>query len=266
MRHINKMFEAYTAEQVKSVQDKINELRERYLNTEEAQTAEHLMYEVFDITHTAKPRPSIFWTDEPVDDYLPLNTGGHGYLTLDLDQSIDGASDVSSVAESVDKRILSLSKVDKADLAITYDMLVRGQNWPTAHKLTSEELVMIIERVAGIEEMGGVAAVFLDSYFSRPIASSHRSTPTKVMLRSDSKDYQKWIKFIAKQGNSWRSSINLRRIEFIFKVDVDISLGDYEGMVPKSIISDFQKFCDDHKLGIESRKRLAGIVAGAKGG
>jgi len=263
------MFEAYSAEQAKAVADKAAELLDHYRSLDEVTTANQLMYEVFDMAeNTVKPYFSLYFPDEEHEGWIFTNRGGVSYTTIDLSHKVN-----EGVAESLDRKIQRLSSQKEVELVVDYDMLVGSGNnraaidfWQRkSPDLTPEQIGEILEHVKNIETVAdGVAVLEFDSYYSRPQMSSSRSTPAKLLLVSTDPNYQKWKKFIATKISS-KNQIRLRRITFLFKVGVKVVSEDFDAVVPKSVIADFKSFCDDHRLGFESRKRLARMFAAAKG-
>ena len=257
------MFEAYSAEQAKAVADKAAELLEHYKSLDEVATANQLMYEVFDMTHTVKPYFSLYFPDEEHEGWIFTNRGGVSYTTIDLSHKVS-----EGVAESLDRKIQRLSSQKEGELVVDYNMMLDSDVACWQRKspdLTPEQLVEILDHVENIETVAdGVAVLEFDSYYSRPQMSSTRSTPAKLLLVSTDPNYQKWKKFIATKISS-KNQIRLRKITFLFKVGVKVVSEDFDAVVPKSVIADFKSFCDDHRLGFESRKRLARMFAAAKG-
>jgi hypothetical protein len=262
------MFEAYSAEQAKAVADKAAELLEHYKSLDEVATANQLMYEIFDMTHTVKPYLSLYFLDEEHEGWIFTNRGGVSYTSIELSAKVN-----DRVAESLDRKIQRLSSQKEVELVVDYDMLVGSGNnraaidwWQRkSPDLTTEQIGEILEHVENIETVAdGVAVLEFDSYYSKPSASmsAGRATPKKLILTSTDPIYQKWKKFIP---NATAKFIRLRRITFLFKVGVKVVSEDFDAVVPKSVISDFKSFCDDHRLGFESRKRLARMFAAAKG-
>lgn len=257
------MFEAYSAEQAKAVADKAAELLEHYKSLDEVATANQLMYEVFDMTHTVKPYFSLYFPDEEHEGWIFTNRGGVSYTSIDLSTKVGG-----NVAESLDRKIQRLSSQKEVELVVDYNMMLDSDVafWQRkSPDLTPEQIGEILDHVENIETVAdGVAVLEFDSYYSRPQMSSTRSTPAKLLLVSTDPNYQKWKKFIATKISS-KNQIRLRKITFLFKVGVKVVSEDFDAVVPKSVISDFKSFCDDHRLGFESRKRLARMFAAAKG-
>lgn len=257
------MFEAYSAEQAKAVADKAAELLEHYKSLDEVATANQLMYEVFDMTHTVKPYFSLYFPDEEHEGWIFTNRGGVSYTTIDLSHKVS-----EGVAESLDRKIQRLSSQKEVELVVDYNMMLDSDVafWQRkSPDLTPEQIGEILDHVENIETVAdGVAVLEFDSYYSRPQMSSTRSTPAKLLLVSTDPNYQKWKKFIATKISS-KNQIRLRKITFLFKVGVKVVSEDFDAVVPKSVISDFKSFCDDHRLGFESRKRLARMFAAAKG-
>lgn len=257
------MFEAYSAEQAKAVADKAAELLEHYKSLDEVATANQLMYEVFDMTHTVKPYFSLYFPDEEHEGWIFTNRGGVSYTTIDLSHKVS-----EGVAESLDRKIQRLSSQKEVELVVDYNMMLDSDVafWQRkSPDLTPEQIGEILDHVENIETVAdGVAVLEFDSYYSRPQMSSSRSTPAKLLLVSTDPNYQKWKKFIATKISS-KNQIRLRKITFLFKVGVKVVSEDFDAVVPKSVISDFKSFCDDHRLGFESRKRLARMFAAAKG-
>ena len=274
MKYMKKIFEAYNEVQVKAVVDKVTELRDHYKSLNEVESANHLMYEVFDMTHTVEPYLSLYFPEEAHEGWTNFHMdrrrrGGISYTsTIELNAKV-----TDGVAEKFDKKIQKLSEQKEVELVVDYDMLI-GQgsdrsriDWHLrkSHDLKVEQIVEILEQVERIETVaGGIAVLEFDSYYSKPSASmsATRSTPKKLILISTDPIYQKWKKFIP---NATAKFIKLRRITFLFKVGVKVVSDDFGAVVPKSVIADFKSFCDEHKLGFESRKRLAAMFAAAKG-
>lgn len=258
------MFEAYSAEQAKAVADKAAELLEHYKSLDEVTTANQLMYEVFDIAeNTVKPYFSLYFPDEEHEGWIFTNRGGVSYTSIELSAKVN-----DRVAESLDRKIQRLSSQKEVELVVDYNMMLDSDVafWQRkSPDLTTEQIGEILEHVERIETVaGGVAVLEFDSYYSKPSASmsAARATPKKLILTSTDPIYQKWKKFIP---NATAKFIRLRRITFLFKVGVKVVSEDFDAVVPKSVISDFKSFCDDHRLGFESRKRLARMFAAAKG-
>lgn len=263
MRHIN-IFEAYSAEQAKAVADKAAELLEHYKSLDEVTTANQLMYEVFDMAdNTVKPYLSLYFPEEVHEGWIFTNRGGVSYTSIELSAKVN-----DKVAESLDKKIQRLSSQKEVELVVDYNMMIDSDVafWQRkSPDFTPEQIGEILEHVENIENVAdGVAVLEFDSYYSRPQMSSSRSTPTKLLLVSTDPNYQKWKKFIATKISS-KNQIRLRRITFLFKVGVKLVSEEFDAVVPKSVIADFKSFCDDHRLGFESRKRLARMFATAKG-
>lgn len=262
MRHIN-IFEAYSAEQAKAVSDKAAELLEHYKSLDEVTTANQLMYEVFDMAdNTVKPYLSLYFPDEEHEGWIFTNRGGVSYTSIELSAKAN-----ERVAESLDRKIQRLYSQKEVELVVDYNMMLDSDVafWQRkSPDLTPEQIGEILEHVENIETVADGVAVFeFDSYYSKPQMSSTRSTPTKLLLVSTDPNYQKWKKFIPKISS--KHQIRLRRITFLFKVGVKVVSEDFDAVVPKSVIADFKSFCDDHRLGFESRKRLARMFAAAKG-
>ena len=258
------MFEAYSAEQAKAVTEKAAELLDHYKSLDEVTTANQLMYEVFDMTnHTVKPYFSLYFPDEDYEGWIFTNRGGVSYTTIDLSFKVN-----EGVAESLDRKIQRLSSRKEVELVVDYNMMLDSDVafWQRkSPDLTPEQIGEILDHVENIETVAdGVAVLEFDSYYSRPQMSSSRSTPAKLLLVSTDPNYQKWKKFIATKISS-KNQIRLRKITFLFKVGVKVVSEDFDAVVPKSVIADFKSFCDDHRLGFESRKRLARMFAAAKG-
>ena len=273
---MKKIFEAYNEVQVKAVVDKVAELRDHYKSLNEVASANQLMYEVFDMTHTVKPYLSLYFPEEAHEGWIWTNRGGindrywlkESYTSIELNAKVN-----EKAAETFDKKIQRLSEQKEVELVVDYDMLIgqgsdRGRiDWwqRKSHDLKVEQIAEILDQVERIETVaGGVAVLEFDSYYSKPSASMSavRATPKKLILTSIDPIYQKWKKFIP---NVAAKFIKLRRITFLFKVGVKVVSEDFGAVVPKSVIADFKSFCDEHKLGFESRKRLAAIFAAAKG-
>ncbi len=274
---MKKIFEAYNEVQVKAVVDKVAELRDHYKSLDEVSSANHLMYEVFDMTHTVEPYLSLYFPEEAHEGWIwpndrdekIANRGGISYTSIELNAKVN-----EKAAETFDKKIQKLSEQKEVELVVDYDMLIgQGSNrgridwWlRKPHDLKSEQISEILDQVERIETVTeeGVAVLEFDSYYSKPSAamSAFRSTPKKLILTSIDPIYQKWKKFIPNANGKY---IKLRRITFLFKVGVKVVSDDFGAVVPKSVIADFKSFCDEHKLGFESRKRLAAIFAAAKG-
>jgi hypothetical protein len=268
MKHMKKIFEAYNEVQAKAVADKVTELRDHYKSLEEVASANQLMYEVFDMTHTVEPYLSLYFPEEQHEGWIFTNRGGISYTSIELNAKVN-----DGVAEKFDKKIQKLSEHKEVELVVDYDMLIgqgsdRGRiDWwqRKSHDLKVEQIVEILDQVERIETVaGGVAVLEFDSYYSKPSASmsAGRATPKKLILISTDPIYQKWKKFIPNANGKF---IKLRRITFLFKVGVKVVSEDFGAVVPKSVIVDFKSFCDEHNLGFESRKRLAAIFAAAKG-
>ena len=268
MKYIKRLFESLTEEQVSLLKEKLNELKNKYLESDEARTSEELMYDVFDLTHTVKPNLDIYWTekDENTDQWLSVSNGFSKSLDLDFDPDRLSAF----ATEQVDDKLVSLSRKKRAELQISYNFTSTHDNFVYSYEFTEpEDLVEILERVRGVNEIGGLAVVGLYSNFRRPVKSSHVVTPKHISLRSDNfnmigGDYDKWIKFIGKLDKNLLSSIKLVYINLLFKVDVDMEFEDYEAVLPSSVLTDFKQFCDEYKLGSVPRKKLADIFAKTK--
>lgn len=244
MRYI-KIFEntAEKADRLEVLKKRISDLREEMVSTEGYKNCEHLMFDVFDITHTVEPFIYISFTEN----------GGDSSINLTPEIYVE--RDVAPT----DRMFLKLAKSEVKKLEVIYNMREDDGMFGSLPKLNGEQVADILDRVAMVNEMGGKATVNIQSFYSKPRHSSQMRSSKRIALESDSTDYKKWRDFIHGMSLQRRPQIFIEKIMFSFDVDIKIEVEDYKLSVPKSIIADFEQFCEDENLGIDSRRRLAQI-------
>jgi hypothetical protein len=228
-----------------TLKKRISELRSEMVSTESYKNCEHLMFDVFDITHTVEPFIYISFTEND------------GDSSINLTPEIYVDRDVAPT----DRMFLKLAKSEVKKLQVRYNMREDDGMFGSLPKLNGEQVADILDRVAMVNEMGGKVTVDIQSFYSKPRHSSQMRSSKRITLESDSPDYKKWRDFIYGMSLQRRPQIFIEKIMFTFDVDIKMEVEDYKLSVPKSVIADFEQFCEDEKLGIDSRRRLAQIFS-----
>jgi hypothetical protein len=206
------------------------------------------MFDVFDITNTVEPFIYISFPENESPSDSSINLTPEIYVDRNV--------------APTDRMFLKLAKSEVKKLQVRYNMREDdGGVYFSLPKLNGEQVADILDRVAMVNEMGGKVTVDIQSFYSKPRHSSQMRSSKRITLESDSPDYKKWRDFIHGMSLQRRPQIFIEEIMFTFDVDIKMEVEDYKLSVPKSVIADFEQFCEDEKLGIDSRKRLANIFS-----
>ena len=248
MKYIN-IFEKVVEKtsRLDTLKKRISDLRSEMVSTESYKNCEHLMFDVFDITHTVEPFIYISFPENESPNDSSINLTPEIYVDRNV--------------APTDRMFLKLAKSEVKKLQVRYNMREDDGMFGSLPKLNGEQVADILDRVAMVNEMGGKVTVDIQSFYSKPRHSSQMRSSKRITLESDSTDYKKWRDFIHGMSLQRRPQIFIEKIMFTFDVDIKMEVEDYKLSVPKSVIADFEQFCEDEKLGIDSRKRLANIFS-----